>query len=388
MCPAQKLLSHVEQLRFGPESDNFCQALRIALQAMGEDIDYSMVSTWSGRAFSTCFDTQLFYWDRHLTAPDPDAEGYLRGDYASVQAAVERLGYDPDLLACAQSLHPEQPEVVTGARMKVADAEILHTALCAEIDAGRPCLALFSLSTEHWAPEWTLFTGYADDGATVIGWSCFQHAEGDHMAGVETEEAGQFRLSRWASHTPCLVRLSGEAPAARDLPTLERSAIEDAVAQSRGRQQGRQQDGRSWGLAAFDAWATAIEDPDNNSLDEGVLRGRMQYHRHLVGHLAAQKWYSSVGLRRGEHSPWTTADVLRAAAAYASFHEVMWEIWDVAGAYWRDEQQELGKFQEAAARAQIASLIRQAGELDAEATGHLETALGRWDKSHAHYLDH
>lgn len=376
-------MTDVEQLRFGPESDNYCQALRIALQHMGETAGYPEISTWSGRAFSTCFNEQYFYWDRHLSAPDPDAEGYLRSAYPSARAAIERLGYEGDLLVPADCLHPE-PE----SNLTVADTESLRSALCSGIDAGRPLLAHFSLSAAHWAPEWCLFTGYDEAGATAIGWSCFQQDE-QQMLGLDTEPGGQFRTSDWDARTPCLIKIEGHPGADRDLRALEHQAAADAVEQAQNRPTGNNSTPHlSWGLAAFDGWAAAIEDPDNAQVTDEVLLGRMQYHGHLVGHLAAQKWYSSAALRGGSHSPWTVADVLQAAAAYATFHEQMWDIWQIAGGYWRDEQEELVKFRAQDARERIATLIRQARALDERAVTHLQQALDRWDKSHGDYVNH
>ena len=81
MPATRHVVPDVEQLRFGPESDNYCQALRIALQHRGESLSYREISSWSGRAFSTCWNDQCYFWDKHLSAPDPDAEGYLRSDF-------------------------------------------------------------------------------------------------------------------------------------------------------------------------------------------------------------------------------------------------------------------------------------------------------------------
>ncbi|MBT3343804.1 MAG: hypothetical protein HN404_12460 [Gemmatimonadetes bacterium] len=274
--------------------------------------------------------------------------------------------------------------------LTVADSAAMRSALCSEIDAGHPVLAQFSLSPDRWAPEWTLFTGYDDGGATVIGWSFFQEDE-EHAAGIQTEESGQFRLADWERQTITLVQISGQPVAERDINALEKQAAQEAVTRSQGpvgSQAAQPCEHLTWGLAAFDRWATAIEAPDHTDVSDHVLLGRMQYHGHLVGHLAAQKWYSCDCLRHGQHSPWTVASVLQASAAWATFHERMWDIWDVAGGFWRDEQEELVKFRSQGARDRVAALIRQARDLDAAAATHLQTALDRWDRSHGDYMNH
>ena len=112
----------------------------------------------------------------------------------------------------------------------------------------------------------------------------------------------------------------------------------------------------------------------------------MQYHIRYVGNLAAQRWFTSCFLKELDAPVFCVGDVLHAAGCYARIHELMWDCWQVAGGYWRNEDEEVQKLRDPSIRSQIASIIRAAGDLDARALQHLETAVRSWDKTHAYYM--
>jgi hypothetical protein len=87
------------------------------------------------------------------------------------------------------------------------------------------------------------------------------------------------------------------------------------------------------------------------------------------------------------HTPWNVGDILHASVCYAEIHKLMWKIWEIAGGYWRDADEEAKKFRDENRRAEMGSIIRSAGELGKAAVGHLESALRVWDKTHRAYLD-
>ncbi len=360
------VLTNVPKLSFGPQSDTFCAALHIALQYMGEpESTYDRLIGWSGRGFRICWSDRLFFWDQHLGKADADPEQYLRTDCDTAVVAVSAAGYEAQMLTVTD----ERPDVAA-MRALVRDS----------IYAGRPVLAALSLSRQHWAPEWSLITGYDADGATVTGWSCFQDEE-PWKEEVDLEPDGTFRLSDWETRTVTAVRLSG-VHRRQDEDALGKQALELGVSYARGRQDGLD----AWGVTSYAAWAQAVEAADLTDLDAHLLKGRMQYHIRYIGHLAAQRWFTSAFLKQLHAPVFCVSDVLHAAGWYARIHELMWDCWQVAGGYWRDEDGELPKFRDPATRSQIAAIIREAGELDARALQHLETALSAWDKNHGYYM--
>ena len=76
--------------------------------------------------------------------------------------------------------------------------------------------------------------------------------------------------------------------------------------------EGSSTDTEASGAHAYEAWARSIEDPTTASLTDEALRGRMGYHAHWIGHLVAQKWNTSVGLRSLEATPFCVGEVLHA----------------------------------------------------------------------------
>ena len=236
-------------------------------------------------------------------------------------------------------------------------------------------------SSKRWAPEWSLITGYDDGGDTIIGWSCFQDDERKKEE-LQFEPEGYFRKRDWEKDTMVVVRISGEKAESPDRESLERQVLEYGTCLSQGLVHGNE----SWGFEAYKRWACAVEDEGTGDLSEDILKGRLQYHTHFIGHLAAQKWYTSVYLKDMKKRGWNVSDTLCASANYAKIHELMWNCWQVAGGYWRDPMTEVGKFRDTEVRREIAEIIREAGRLDKVAVGHMASALSAWDKTHAYYM--
>jgi hypothetical protein len=369
----RRVISNVEKLQFGPPSDIFSQALKIALCHIGESVDYEQILCISGRAFKICWNDEMFFWDRFADEPDPDPEYYLRSDYESAAGAIESIGYAAEIVINDECSHPEESPGNRG------DNRAIRDLIFTSIGEGRPVIAQLSASSERWAPEWSLITGYDDHGAVITGWSCFQNDELEKEA-LEFEPEGYFRKPDWEKDIVAAIRISGEKKSSD--ADLERQALEYCLSLSPG----SDLDNASVGLATYERWARALEDESNGSVDDRILKGRLHYYTHFIGHLAAQKWYTASFLKSMPTKVGSICDALHAAAGYAKIHELMWECWKVAGGYWRDSDGELEKFRNAENRQKIAAFVRQAGELDRSAVGHVESALAVWERSHSYYM--
>jgi hypothetical protein len=368
----------VQKPAFGPESDLYSHALAIVLNFVGQkETKYHDILCNSGRGFKNCWNTRFFFWDDYMPEPHPDPEYYLRTDYASARSALSAAGWEHEIIANKDCTHPAQNIAI----QRLAGGDDVRANVIAGISEDeRPILALFSVSSTPWMPEWSIITGYDDGGSVITGWSPFQDSE-EAQAELDKEPDGYFRKQDWEKDTVVVVKLLGES---RKTEGAERTSIEQAVEFS----QSSTKEEESWGFAAYDAWADAVANHAKfKQVTDATLKGRLQYHSHFIGHLAAQKWYSSVYLKEMRHTPWTAGDILHASAHYAKIHELMWEIWKLAGGYWRDIDEEVAKFRDKNRRAEIADIIRLAGESDRAAVRHLVSALEVWDKTHKVYID-
>ena len=106
-----------------------------------------------------------------------------------------------------------------------------------------------------------------------------------------------------------------------------------------------------------------------------VLQQRHMVHDDAVRIVAEGRWYASLFLPQiARHESSMAEELLSAAACYAAEHDLMWKIWRLVGGIGRDETK-VKKFTDPAIRRQIASVVLQARDKDAEAVDHIEWAL-------------
>ena len=239
-------------------------------------------------------------------------------------------------------------------------------------------------------PEASIVAGYDEGGEVLIGWSFFQGFP-DFSAGVEFEPAGYFRKRDWFEGTECLL-IIGEK---RDRPSLEetcRKALEWMLQVTRTPMVRPEPDAPEWyqhrhnGLAAYDAWAAHLLRDEEWPADDvhccngATLRAHHQIHNDAVGTVAEARWYGSVflaqvveGFVAGPGKRGTQAEILHAAACYAAEHDLMWEVWELAGGI--DNPEAYRAMANPDTRRAMAEIVRQARDKDAQAAEHLEQAL-------------
>lgn len=229
-------------------------------------------------------------------------------------------------------------------------------------------------------PEPAIITGYDEGGDVLIGWSFFQNAA------TECEPSGYFRQRNWFEDTMCLLIIGEkqDKPALRD---TYRAALRWMLQVTRTPMVRPEPDAPAWyqqrhnGLAAYEAWAEHLRRDDAwPSGDEAVLRAHHQVHDQVVGMVAEARWYGSVflaqvveGFEAGPRRQGRQAELLHAAACYAAEHDLMWEVWDLAGGIGNSEAYRA--MADPAVRRQIASVILQARDQDTQAAQHIERVL-------------
>lgn len=242
--------------------------------------------------------------------------------------------------------------------------------LRANLDAGRPVLSHGVVGP----PETCILTGYDDDGATAIGWSFFQGMPDCQPDG--TEPNGMFRQADWEARAFDLFQF-GERGEPTAPEVWRRRSLAWAVKVVRTQVTWG---GRHNGLAAYDAWCEHLLRDDEidaaQTVPDGSSDSPFAVHSDAVGVVAESRHYVSEYLLRMVQEdermrPW----LLPAAGCYAREHDLMWEVWGLAGGPNRTPEH-AARFADPAVRRKMVSRIQEARREDEMAIGFIERALG------------
>lgn len=247
----------------------------------------------------------------------------------------------------------------------------LRAHIVASIARGRPVVAFGPVGP----PEGSLITGYDDGGQTLIGWSLFQSMP-PFNSGLQFEPSGQYRKQGWqqsAPSFPCI--FVGEKTERPPLKAIYRQALQwiwdVAHAPARGDQ--------PLGLAAYTAWAEDVLRAQDPASDEATWRRRHEEHDFLVFMVAETRWYGSLFLIQasdGDLAHYSAVDqLLHAAACYAKEHDLMWQLWGLAGGNGNPEG--FRYLADPAVRKKMAAVILEAREQEVQAIQHIERALAK-----------
>jgi RNA polymerase sigma factor (sigma-70 family) len=217
-----------------------------------------------------------------------------------------------------------------------------------------------------------LITGFDEGGDVLIGWSFFQNI--DEVKGdIEYEQSGYFRKRRWFDDTVRLIVI-GERSERRPLDVVYRDALAWAADISSTAAVGD----RHNGFAAYEAWASAIEDDSEfNGRSLSELRHRYHVHQDAVGTIAEGRWYAHNFVREVNAGAGAPAGLAPAAACYDAEHTLMWQVWGLVGGP-GDSEEYARRFADPGVRKASAELILQARDQDVKAVRIVEEALRNW----------
>ena len=355
-----------------PEDFTFPAALRACLEFIGEPsgcqhaptyregvhprCTYAFINGTSGMAFRLLWNAKA--WDfgigniLHMAA-DP---------VEPIRRAFEAAGYGYEVIFkadFARQLH------FSGA---CQDDEAYYRQRIVESlrDKGRPVMAIGVVGP----PECCIITGYDERGDVLLGWSFFQ-AFPEFSDGIELEPSSYFRKRNWFRDTLGLI-LIGEKQERPPLAETHRRALRWALEAMRTPRVRH----CHAGFAAYTAWTEALlRDEEFPAGNMDVLRKHYGVHYDAVGHVAEGRHYGAEFLAEmAGHEP-SMVDELRAAeACFRTEHDLMWDVWNLAGGNaWTDEQ--ALKLAESEVRRQIVPVILQARDKDVEAAQYIERAL-------------
>lgn len=362
-APGRLLLTGVPKVGFDqaapdqcPETVPFPSCLAAALRYLGEEYPWLPLEAHN-RLW------RLNYANVHLLGATGMAFGLLwrpgwhRDNVDMLFIADPRLIIDRAFCATGYSY-----EIIEKTGNVDSDERIYRERVREALEQGRPVLAFGVVGP----PECCLITGYDDHGATVIGWSYFADQPPFNRE-VEFERSGQFRKRDWVRTTRSLVLLGA--------PTEQRFNLRETLEWALHVAETPTVMGRHAGLAAYDAWAEQLLDDSAFPLrDEAVLAQRHQVHYVESLNLAECRAWAGQFLRhQAQAFPRVSAALLEAADCYSAEHDLVWQMWELAGEH--DPAHAHVRFASPEIRRRTAALIRKARELDERATGCMKRAI-------------
>ncbi|NLG28890.1 MAG: hypothetical protein GX557_13335 [Chloroflexi bacterium] len=361
--PARCVLEGVPRIHFYeggpgcPEDICFPSALKAVMQYLGDPIGckhtdpptrrlaacgYAWLVGVTGEAFALS-------WAKDWQYTSAIHEFADEQNYGPYRQALDALGYDCYIdQACAGT-----SAAIGGIRASI-------------VDRHRPAIGFGVVGP----PEAAIITGYDEHGAVLIGWSFFQK-EPQFTVGLEYEPCGYFRAREWTGRTEAVLTIGEKRAEPRQEQVVLRALRWNSEVARR-----KQVRGAANGLAAYNAWASALADEARFAdLDEATLRRCHQRHDMNVGAVAESRWYGAQFLiEAAEHVHYSMVeDLFAAAARLAGEHDLMWKAWDACGGNGNPEAWRY--LADPAVRRQLVQLIRASRAKDADAVSHLEHAL-------------
>jgi len=330
----------------GQEGFFFLSCLGACLEYLGEDpaYDYTYLLGTSGAAFGLLWPREGWAYCGDIT--DSSWTGPRR-------RAMDAVGY-------AYEEVPRQEGADQEAEFRRRIVESIR-------ERGHPVIAAGVVGP----PAPSIVAGYDEGGDVLIGWSYFQEYAG-HDPAQEFEPSGYFRKRDWFRDTWGLT-LIGDKGGDPERIAAYRAALDWALEVMRAPTVGD----RHCGLAAYQAWAGALlRDEDFPADDTGTLLERLDCHQQATAIVAEGRWHGAQFLKRvADAEPDLTEGLLFAAACCEAETGLMQQGWAAQGGMDRHDEAVARKLAEPAVRRQIAPLILQARDQDAEAADRIERGL-------------
>jgi hypothetical protein len=331
---AGKVLEGVPHIGFHTHLCPFPGSLYAYLQFTGNPTDYDYLMGTSGASFRRLFNRD--------DGGNVDLSHLLERPYQQVFRA---LGY-------RWHFEPMQKEGMIAAIRKC-------------IDRGVPVISFGIIGP----PEAGLVTGYAEDGEVLYGWSYFQEDGERYYEKRAWFEAMESMLGH-AWHG--LLVIDERLP----LRPSERATLADslrwAIELERTQRWPNLPD-HVGGLAAYDAWAAALEvDADYPPNDDKVMSTRCMIYGDQVTMLEERKSAARYLRQMSAVAPESAAALNAAADAYQAAGEHVALLWPWG--YASNDESRVG-LENPVTRRELAKLVRSAGAKEADGVKQLEVAL-------------
>lgn len=328
-------------------------AFRAAMDVLGEDFGRSIREGFSTNDAYTLFAGacgDAFLTGINITVEDQRLDIFRRFTASeremAYRRALEAAGYSGDVFVRPDSSDSSASFTFDTLRRRIAQA--------ISIDA---CpVIMHGLS----GPErYTVVTGYEQDAAALYGWS-----GGGRSSSILFEPEKLEKYRDWFGHVDSVVVI-GQRQEQRDERAIYLRALQRGVELLQRREDG----GYHAGPALYEVWAKPFD--RGYPIGTGGVKELQGLLDPVIWDLAERRHTTQRFMELSARVlPEAKTELLAAAADFRSIHDLMWKINELGG-------EKYEKVAEPSVRLQIARLIREAQQHDANAAKQIEAAIAR-----------
>lgn len=334
------------------ECTPFCVAMKACLNYMGQQMDYAYVMAVTGAAFRLRWN--IGYWD----GGNVDIMNIYEDRYEAFDRAFHAAGRSYQILKRQES-----------------DKAGFIRLIKSEIDDGRPVIAFGIIGP----PEACLITGYRNDGATLLGWNCFQENQ-EYASGATIDESGYFVTDNWWENecTVALIAVGEKQEALGHPKEILGNALEiltkEKVVFAEDKKETEEYAG---GQRAYECWANAIAD-DREFPKSAILPHlfeRLVCQNDALTMICEGRSYAACFLEWVAKENEAAAKLCSKAAEYfRKVSECGFQMFEINGGCMQDEES-VKRFASPETRRQLVPLIRKAKDYEAKAVEALTEAV-------------
>lgn len=355
-----------------PENIPFASIMRLCVEHLGEDYGFEIISEAnlrvnnaytffmgvSGAAFR-------FFWNWN---PRTDEGGRVDSIFLQdnptnqISRALEAAGYDYELIFNSSNIGK-----FIANKDYFKDKSYIQGKIVESIKASnKPVLGLGIVGPT----EWSIITGYDEEGEVLIGWSYFQETADKSL---EFEPCGYFRKRGWYDDTAGIV-IVGEK---REKPLPDYIY---AKALKYGIEMMGRHDVNSipTGFNAYIAWSKDILNDEYFPMDnKSILQSRYLVQEVTCLELAERRWYGSKFLEKVMRDFSKAAEELKPAIkCLQEEHDMMWSILELTGGFMNPDA--YINFSKRDIRIRISEIILKALDKEREAAECLTKAINKF----------
>ncbi len=354
-----------------PENIPFPSVMRACLENIGENYGFEIIEEANlkvSKAYTFLMgvsgSTFRFFWNWNSRTSEGgriDSLFFINNPIEQIDISFEACGYNYELL-----FNKNYSGKVSIGKEYFKDKSYIKKKIVESIrDKKKPVIGLGIVGPT----EWSIVTGYDEDGEVLIGWSYFQDSSNKDL---DFEPCGYFRKRDWFDDTSAII-IIGEKKVKPSLDYIYNKVLMSGIKQmDKGNI-----NNTPIGFDGYIAWSDDLLNDEYFPRDEErILKNRYAVQEVTCLELAERRWY---GAKFFEYIikdfPVMKKDLMVAAKCFQEEHNMMWQILELTGGFMNQEA--YIKFAEPNVRKRISEIILKALEKDMEAAKYILEALNK-----------